>query len=262
MVFAYALTYAQSSSPIMGARAMGIGNSSACLHDPWAITNNIAGIAEIDAATASVSYNAYPSFKPFNRKSVVVLSPLNVGVAGIGIYKFGDATYNEQIFSAGYANKFGLASLGIKVNYVQYSAENFGTRGVFTASIGGIASITPKLSVGSYITNINQPEIDEETGETIPTRMYLGIAFKPTEKIFLTAEVEKDLDMLSIFKGGIEYKFTKKFSARSGFNINPDAGFVGFGFAPKKLQLDYAVEYQLQTGINHQLSLTLKLHKR
>jgi hypothetical protein len=246
----------------MGARTMGIGNSSACLHDPWSLTSNIAGITEIDGTTASVSYNAYPSFKPFNRQSAVVLTPLNVGVVGLGVYKFGDATYNEQIVSGGYANQFGLASLGIKINYIQYSAENFGSRGVLTVSLGGIARITPKFFVGSYITNVNQPHLDDETGETIPTRMYLGIAFKPTEKVYLTAEIEKDLDVLSVFKGGFEYRFNKRFLARTGFNVHPDAGFFGLGFTPKKLQVDYAVQYQLQTGINHQLSLSLKLQKK
>jgi hypothetical protein len=262
MVLAYAMSYAQSSSPIMGARTMGIGNSSAALHDPWSITSNIAGISEIEATTASISYNAYPSFKPFNRQSAIVVTPLNVGVLGVAAYKFGDEIYNEQILSAGYANQFGLASLGIKLNYVQYSAENFGSRGVFTLSMGGIAKITPKFFVGSYLTNVNQPKLDDETGETIPTRMYLGIAFRPADKIYLTAEVEKDLDLLSVFKGGCEYKFTKKFSARTGFNIHPDAAFIGLGFAPKRLQLDYGFQYQLQTGINHQLSLSLKIQKK
>jgi hypothetical protein len=247
----------------MGAEAMGLGNSSTCLFNEWSITSNVAGLAETESLTAAAAYSLYPSFTPFDRKAITVVTPLFNGGFGASIFHFGDELYNEQIISAGYANSLGLASLGAKVNYIQYQAENFGTRGVFTVSLGGIAKITPRFFVGSFISNVNQPNIGGDGSvESIPTRMYLGLAWKPAEKTFLTTEVEKDLDAELLFKGGIEYKLHKKFTARTGFNINPNAAFIGSSFHARKLKFAYAAQYHMQLGLSHQVSLSIQARKK
>jgi hypothetical protein len=243
----------------MGARSMGVGYNSSCLFDEWGITSNIAGLAEIKNITTAVSYNSYPRSSFFNRSAALIIVPSSMGVIGGSIFRFGDEVYNEQIISAGFANQFGLASLGIKANYIQYTAEGFGSRGVFTLGIGGIAKLTPNILIGSYITNINQPKIvKEDEPEIIPTRMNLGMCYRPAETISILTEIEKDLDNDAIFKAGFEYKVRKKFTIRSGVNLNPDAGFAGFGFVQRKFVLDYALEYHTVLGINHQLSIAFK----
>ncbi len=247
----------------MGAESMAIGNSSTCLFNEWSITSNVAGLSEIESLTVAAAYSTYPSFKPFDRTSFTVTTPLFGGGLGVSAFRFGDELYSEQIVSAGYANTLGLASLGAKINYIQYQAENFGTRGVFTVGLGGIAKITPRLFVGSFLSNVNQPNIGGDgSAESIPTRMYLGIAWKPSGKTFLTTEVEKDLDAELLYKGGIEYKLHKKFTVRTGFNINPNAAFAGCSFHIRKLRLAYATQYHLQLGLSHQISMSIQARKK
>lgn len=264
MLMAYTMVYAQSSSLIMGARAMGFGYASTLLQDEWSVMNNIGGLASIQSSTASFSFHSYPGFKPFNRVACVIASPLGShGVIGGGIYRFGDELYHEQVASIGFGSRFGLASLGIKVNYIQYHAEGYGTAGAFTMNFGGIAKLSKKVSVGAYMTNINQPVITRDgESETVPARMALGLGFHPSDKALIAAEVEKDLDHKSVFKLGTEYQFYKKFVARSGFNLNPDAAFVGVGFKPRVLHLDYALQYHLQLGVSHQASVSYKLSRK
>src|SRR5690349_10705923 len=158
---------AQSASVLMGARAHGLGYSSSCLGDAWSMANNVAGLAKVETASAAFSYHAIPSFKSFNRMTAIMTAPLLGGTAGASLFRFGDDLYNEQIMSAGFANTFGLASLGLKINYIQFHAEGLETVGVFTASFGGIATLTPQLSFGAHILNINQPVINDLTGEKI-----------------------------------------------------------------------------------------------
>jgi hypothetical protein len=240
----------------IGARAMGLGYASSTLSDVWSIHNNIAGLAKVDALSAGFTYEAYPSFPSFNRIATVCAIPIKkIGKAGIAIYRFGDDLYNEQILTAGFANTMGLASLGIKINYYQYHIEGFGNAQAFTVSMGGIAELAPGLMIGAHIVNINQPELSEQTKERIPTLLTLGLGFKPSEKLYFSTEVEKDLDYSLSSKSGIEYQVHKKLIARTGFNLNPQAAFAGLGFKPKKFQLDYGFQYHMNLGAIHQASV-------
>lgn len=246
----------------MGARANGLGYASSCLEDEWSLFNNIAGLTKINTANAAFSYHASPSLPGFNRMASVFAMPVRSGVAGLGVFRFGDDLYNEQILTAGFANTFGLASLGFKVNYIQYHAEGFGNTRALTLSIGGIAALTPQFTVGAHILNINQPRIAGTDNERLPTALFLGLGFKPSEKVFVTGELSKDLEYDLIWKSGIEYSLNKKISARTGFNIHPQAVFFGVGMKPKKFILDYTFQYNTDLSSSHQATVAYKFKSK
>jgi hypothetical protein len=243
----------------MGARANGLGYTSSALYDTWGVFNNIAGIAKIENTTAAFTYDLRPSLTGANRTAAVVALPLKTGVLGGGAYRFGDDLYNEHVITAGFSNKFGLAALGAQVNYIQYRTEGFGSKGVWSFNLGGIAELTPQFSVGAYIININQPSISEN--EKLPTRLVAGISFTPIDKLFIATEIEKDLDYDPTWKAGIEYKFHTKFCARSGYNINPNTAFFGLGFKTKKFTIDYALQYSTVLSSSHQASAAYQFLK-
>lgn len=253
---------AQSASVQMGARANGMANASATLTDIWSLTNNIAGLAKTDQTAFAFSYHAIPSFKFFNRMAAVFAVPVKSSVAGAGVFRFGDDLYNEHILSLGFANRFGLASLGLKINYIQYHAAGMGTNTAFTLSFGGIAELTSQLSVGAHIVNINQPVINELTAERIPTQLIAGVAFKPSGKVILTSEIEKDLDHPPVWKTGFEYQVLKNIAFRTGFNLNPEIAFFGFGFKPGKFDLDYALQFHNPLGLSHQATVAYQFKHR
>jgi hypothetical protein len=247
----------------MGSRSMAMGYASTCNQDEWALLNNPAGLSAVKNVTTAFTYNSYPAFKPFNRMAATFTAPLKFGVTGMSVFRYGDNLYNEQMLSAGFANRFGLASLGVQVNYIQYQAQGFGTTGVVTVCMGGIATLTPQLLIGAHITNINQPKLSaSDNREYVPTRLSAGLCFKPSENVMLCTEVEKDLRLKTKFKTGIEYVIHKKFSFRTGVDLNPNAGFIGFGIKPKKFTLDYAFEYNLNVGINHQATVSYKFSNK
>jgi hypothetical protein len=243
----------QSVSTQIGARPNGIGYASSTLFDTWGIFNNMAGTAKLENPIAACAYDLHPSLPGANRMAAVFALPLQVGVIGAGAYRFGDDLYNEHVLTAGFSNRFGLAALGAQLNYIQYRTEGFGSKGVWSINFGGIAEITPHLSVGAYVININQPSISKE--DKLPTKLVAGIGFKPTEKVFLAAEIEKDLDYDPIWKMGLEYKFHPKFYGRTGYNINPNIAYFGLGFKAKKLVLDYALQHSNAFNLSHQASV-------
>jgi hypothetical protein len=245
----------------MGARSMAMGNTSACLQDEWSLFNNVGGLWNVDNVSAAFTYSSYPDFSPFDRMAAIVSVPIGKGASGFGIYRFGSDLYNEHILSAGYSNKVGIASLGIKINVIQYQAEGFGTAQAFTVSFGGIADLTKNLRVGAYINNINQPALSEITQERVPTYLALGLGFQMSEKVLVTTEVEKDLDHEPLIRGGLEYQLTKKFAARTGINLNPESAFAGFGFLHRKFTFNYAFQYHRELAAAHQASVTWKVSK-
>lgn len=258
-LFCSASTLAQSVSPQIGARANGIGYTSAALFDVWGLFNNPAATAQQKQITTGFTYDLHPSLAGANRTAAVVDIPFGFGVTGIGAYRFGDDLYNEHVLSIGFASKFGLASLGAQVNYVQYAATGFGNKGLVSVNLGGIAELTPQLSVGAYVVNVNQPALSGD--EKLPTRLVAGAAFKPSDKIFIAVEVDKDLDFDPVWKMGIEYFIHKKFAIRTGYNVNPNTGFFGLGFKTRKIMIDYAVQYNVLLKMSQQASVAFQFAK-
>lgn len=250
---------AQSISTLIGARANALAYGSSCLQDEWSLFNNVAGLANIEQLSFNATYDWRPALPVGNRMAAGVSVPTSLGVAGIGFFRFGDDLYNEQLLSFGFANQFGLASLGMKVNYIQYNAEGFGRKGLVSVSLGGIAELTSTLKIGAHIINLNQAKLSSAEGERIPTKLILGMAFIPTEKVFVTAEVEKDIEYKPTWKAALEYTPFKKAAFRTGFNIQPNAAFFGAGFIAKRMKIDYALQYSVVIGASHQASVTYQL---
>ena len=239
----------------MGARSSGLAYASACLADEWSLFNNVAGLARLEKTTAAFTYDAQPGFPTFNKMAATFAMPIKPGVAGIGLFRFGDDLYSEQIISMGFANTYGLASLGVKVNYIQYTATGFGSKGLFSISFGGIAKLTEKIYVGAHVTNINQPNISKTENEKLPTYLTVGIGAQITSQTYITTELEKELSHTVRWKSGIEYKAFKKFIGRTGFSVNPNTIFFGFGFRPSRFALDYTYQHNFVIGSRHQVTV-------
>ncbi len=255
------ITKSQSVSTLMGARSDALGNASTTLRDDWSFFNNIAGIAGRDQSSASFAYALSPALPGANRSALSIAYPMKIGALGIGLFRFGDELYSEQIASIGYSNQFGLASLGLRVNYVQYRAEGFGTMTAVSLNFGGIAEITETFLVGAYITNLNQPKLSADTDERLPTKLATGIQFHPQDNLRLLVEIEKDLLFDPTIKGGIEYEFYQKFKMRTGFNINPNSIHGGIGYQSHRLLADYSLHYSQTLQTQFQISTTYRFGK-
>lgn len=246
----------------MGARALGMGTAASVLQDEWALLNNVGGLAKVKELSAAFAFEARPSLPGSPRLAATFSVPTHYGTAGLGLFRFGDQLYSEQVLSAGFSNQFGIASLGLKLNYIQYRAEGYGTKTAVSVNFGGIAQLTPQIAIGAYIVNLNQPKLSTVDGEKIPARLIAGIRFKPAESVLLVTEVEKDIDNKATWKGAMEYKFHNKLFARTGFNVEPNAAFFGLGFQGWRVKFDYALQYSSVLNFAHQASASYRLQKK
>jgi len=256
------ITKPQSVSTLMGGRSAALGNASSTISDYWSSFNNIAGIAKTKSTAVNFAYAVNPFLPGADRAAAVINLPIGIGAFGAGVFKFGDELYSEQVLAVGYANQFGLASLGLKVNYIQYKAEGFGNQSAISIQFGGIAELTPKVLVGAYISNLNQPQLSTDTNEKLPAILTTGIRFIPEESLTLLLEIEKNLIYKPTFKGGVEYAIHKKVNIRTGFNLNPNSIHGGVGYQSARLIIDYALQYNAEIKTTYQLSTCYLLLKR
>ena len=243
---------AQSISTLVGARAMGMGFSSSAIADEWSLFNNIGGLGKIDRASTNFTYEIKPALIGANRFAASIIIPTKLSAFGLGIFRFGDDLYSESIVSFGLGNTIGNTSLGAKANYVQYRAEGFGTSTAMSIDFGGISQLTPQISVGAYITNLTQAKLSDTDNQRLPTKLVTGLGFRLSDKIFLITEIEKDLDYPATWHSGLEYAVDKKIFFRTGFAMNPNAGYFGLGGQKKNIKVDYAMALNQLTGLAHQ----------
>ena len=253
--------FAQNSINELGARSTSLGNAYSTVNDKFALLNNPGGIGGLKETSALASFKNNYGVSGLNSMAAGALSSLPIGTAGITVFRFGDDIYNEQIASLVYANKFGIASLGIRANYVQYTQEGLGSQGNMTIDFGGTASITEVIGFGAYIRNINQAQLKDSREQNLPTLLYAGLSIKPTNKILLAIETEKDLDNDAVFKAGLEYKFLDKFFARTGIKTDDFTNHFGIGFISQKLGIDYAMTWHQTLGLSHELSLAYTIKR-
>ena len=203
------------------------------------------------------SYKAVANSEWNDSFSLATNVPTKKGTLAFGVVRLGDDIFSQQVSSLGVANRFGLASLGVKINYTSYNVKGLGTKSVPSIDFGGIAELAPDILVGAYIRNLNQAKLSEVEDERLPTLMNVGLSYRPTDHVMLNLEVEKDIDFSPSFKAGIDYAVIKNINLRTGINTNPDSQYMGMGITPNniKLQFDYAWSNTRYWGSGHQVSL-------
>jgi hypothetical protein len=261
-LFSFSTSFAGGDNPPMGARSSGLGHASVAISDLWSIFNNVSGMASLKNVQAGFSYENRFGMKSFDRMGAVLVCPTKYVVAGMSFYKSGDQHYNEEKAAMAFAHQISKFSLGLKVNYLQISMEEFKSRRSLVIEFGGIAEITPQLIFGAYIYNLNQARIKGYQQEYIPTVMKAGISYLPSKKLMINIETEKDIDLKASFRAGIEYKIIDHFFLRTGISTYPFTGAFGIGFNKKNFQIDYAYSSHARIGSINQISLQYKFNKK
>ncbi len=260
ILFQFTHVDGQSVNTLIGARAAGLGYASSTLIDGASLFNNVGALGWLKKSSCFVAYEVQPNLPGANRTAAGLSLATRWATTGIGFFRFGDDVYNEQVVSAAIGNKFGIASLGAKANYVQYHANGFGINTALSLDFGGLAQITPHILIGAFIVNVTQSSLTND--ERLPTKLTAGIGFKPSDSFFLITEIEKDLGYQATWRVGTEYTVHKKIFLRTGFNLHPTAAFMGVGAQARRLRIDYAIQYSNPFMGTHQASALISLERK
>ena len=254
------LALAQADVPA-GARAAAVGNASVTFPGLWALNNNVAGVATLEKAAAGVYAENRFGLRAFTTMALLAAYPTpKAGTFGLSISRFGDELYSRQSLGLGYGHRLGQFSLGAKADVWQVAAQGLGSRKAVALSVGVQAEVTPELFFGAYAYNLNQAKLSDFEDERLPTVMKAGLAYRPYQKLLLSAETEKHIDFPAELKAGLEYKPLEKFALRTGYATQTSTVSFGAGFQARQLQVDYALGTHTLLGLNHHLSVSYQLN--
>ncbi|MCP4457824.1 MAG: hypothetical protein GY816_07345 [Cytophagales bacterium] len=251
--------YSQNGKYPMGARNAGIGGASIVLQDHWSLFNNIGALALSNSNVAFVSYQNRFNISEFQVVGAGYVHVFEKVVSGVGFYRFGDDLFNEQRVNLAIGHKLDHVSLGLSIDYLQYSITTVGSKGALLFEFGGVAEITDKIQFGAHIFNVNQAKLSTEEQLKLPTVMKAGVSFKPSEQLMINIETEKDLDFDEVFRLGLEYQIVEKIYLRTGFGTEPFNSAFGVGFYPKQVQFDYSFSNDTNLGSLHEMSVSYLL---
>ncbi|GAL86449.1 hypothetical protein Belba_3391 [Sporocytophaga myxococcoides] len=232
-----------------------MGNTSVTGTDLWSVVNNISGLAGLQAPACGIYYASYFGIKSLNKYNAAVAIPYRQLWTGINISRYGDENYNESFLGLGLAHKIRNVSLGLKADLFQLQITEEKNIHKVLISFGGQAELSKELSFGAYIYNMSQAKVRKDLEERLPTIMKLGILWKPSSKIVLSAETEKEIRYSINWKAGLEYTPVKGFRIWTGINTFPSRVFFGAGIRKYNFEIAYAAGTMSKAGSTHHLNL-------
>jgi len=241
----------------IGGRSASMGSSSVMLQDRWAIHHNQAGLAWLDKKTVGAYYESRYTTSALGLQGGAFVLPTEAGTFGLSVCGFGYSLYNETKLGLAYARKLSpMFSVGIQLDYFSIGiGDNYGRVNVFGGEVGIMEILTEQLTVGAHIFNPSRARVAEYNDEHLPTILRFGAGYTLSEKILLTAEMEKDMDHKPVFKSGLEYNISEPIFIRAGIASNPFVSSFGFGVRLKGFEFDLATSFHSVLGYTPQLSL-------
>lgn len=265
--------YAQGNGPAShGARAVALGNAAATLHgEVWAAANNAAGLGSLTQPEAGIYFENRYLIPSLNVAAATLALPLGTiepaaaalparasrGVVGFEAQRFGGVLYNELRVGAAYGYQLGGVRVGGRLDLLQVSLQDLGSRRAAVASLGGQAELLPqRLSFGMYLYNITQAKLTDYQDERVPTVLRASLAYRPSKQILLLAEAEKDVERGASLKAGLEYLPTPAVSLRLGYTGLSQQTTGGVGVRAGNFQFDYAAGWHSALGLSQYFSVS------
>ena len=271
--FVSTLSMAGVDNFAIGARSAAMANSTVMLADIWSGHHNQACLARVEHISGGIYYENRFAVKELGLNAGVVVLPVNLwgsSVFGLSFSYFGYSMYNDMKIGLAYAKKLGERySVGIQFDYLRTSiGEDYGNKGTVAVEVGLQAELIDDLYIGVHIFNPTRSKAveyevqDVVTTERIPTILRFGLSYTFSEKVILTAEVEKDVYAKPAFKAGVEYRAIKQLYLRGGVSSYPVSSSFGFGLYLGTFTLDFAATRHQILGYTPQISLSYAINTK
>ncbi|CAG0965254.1 MAG: hypothetical protein HND27_03840 [Bacteroidetes bacterium] len=263
LFFSARTLFAGNSFYLLGARSLGMGGASVSLSDFWSTENNQAGLGFLKDVGGGLYYENRFGIKEMSIKAGAFAYPLKSGALGISVSSYGFNLYNENKAGISYGQRFSEKfSAGIQLNYVSTQlGENYGKRQSFTGAVGIMAKLSNELTLAAHLYNPTRTKLSDYNNEKIPTIMRIGLMYTFSEKVILTADVDKNIYEKPIVKSGIEYHPIPILYFRMGIATNPTQNNFGVGIQTKELRIDIATGYHSKLGFSPAVSLAYQPFK-
>lgn len=234
-----------------GARSIGIGQITTVLDDPSAGFGNAAALSF--NSTQGILLTGGQRFGESELKEIGITASFQSGKQGAffgSVQYFGFDLYNEQKIGIGYTRALSsTTAASLQFNLYQFRIEEYGNTIQPGFELGFYTQVTKEFTLGAHL--VNPVRIESEDGIAAPTVIRVGSAYRPSEKVTVYGEVEKDIDFPANFKIGIEYYPMPAFALRLGATTEPSSIHFGAGYLIRdQLRIDIGVGYDTLLGVS------------
>lgn len=231
-----------------GARGVTSGFISSTLDDVSAVLGNQAGMTSLEKPGLVLMVENRFLLKDLSHINMGFVLPSKLGHWGISIEQFGLSKFSEQQIGLSYARKLSNKfSIGAQFDYLRLRIPDYGAAGFFNFEIGFILKIFPTLDLGGHLYNplpTKLTDLDTRTGS-----FTMGLAYRPSDKTTIMAEIEKDISLPPNIKAGLEYQPVKALTIRAGYNTQPTQFTFGIGIQiAKNFAIDAGSAYSVVLG--------------
>ncbi len=242
--------------PTAGARSAALGGSGLNFTDINSIFSNQAGLADLDGLSFTLVGENRFLLSEIRSLSAGAALPSKLGTFGLSLNYYGFDLYNEQRIGLAYARKLmNRLSIGAQFIFLNTNIPDYGNAANFTFELGLQAKLSKSLSLGVHTFNPGRVKLIED--ERLPTLLGIGMQYQPSEKLFLIAEVEKDLDYTVRTRFGAEYQLIEQLWLRIGVATQPAEYTFGLGYTLKNsFRIDVSARYHQVLGFSPGIGIT------
>ena len=216
-------------TPSNGATSMSMGGIQSTHEGIDAILNNQAGLSSIhNFGFIASSEQRFLLSELVTIAAGAVYGDKNLGTFGLMMSSFGIDEFREQKIGFAYSRKLlDNLSIGGQLDYLSTRIDGYGKSSTITFELGIQSKVSKEVLVGFHI--FSPGTIRQGPESDLPTQINAGISYFPSEKLLVSAEVEKIIDLEYSLRLGISYKIYDQLSLRAG--ASSGATTVSFGLA-------------------------------
>lgn len=243
----------------LGARSGALAGANITLNDGFSFFNNPALLANTSSQLAAGYQNRF-GWEGLQAAGVMYAQKLSMLGVGAGFYRFGDALYHEQYAAVAAGYRQGIASVGLKVGWLQYGIQGFGTRHLPYLEIGSWVQIGNQWQLGGLLTNATFTRFHPSGELRVPIHLRLGASFQAAKKLLFFLQIQQALSSATEIIVASEYQLFSKAVLRMGLRPLQRLFSGGIGYSYKGWKWDYALVSHYPQGFDHQLSVTYQWH--
>lgn len=243
--------YAWSQSgapPVAGARGAALGQTGLTFTDIYSLFSNQAGLAFLESFSGAVQAERRFMLSEIQSLSAGAALPSSSGTFGLSLNYYGFEDFNEQRIGLAYSRKlYDKMGIGAQFLYLNTRIPEYGNTANFTFEVGLLMEIVPQLWAGFHV--FSPIRVETIANEYLPTIFGVGLTYKPSEKVNINAEVQKDIEFKLRTKVGIEYQAAEPFFLRIGMGTEPTLVSFGVGYQiQNNIAIDLASSYHQVLG--------------
>lgn len=244
----------------VGAQSIALGNAVVARRNNLsALYYNPAGLTLPINLQMVLSHQNFFGLSELTQSSIITNFKLANFPISTGFNQLGNKLYKESTFSIGSSYWLSQdASIGLSAHYYGLYIHNYGQTSTWGICLGFLYTISPSFTIGSMVTNINQPKIGTDN-EKLPQSFSLGLCYYPDEKWQFNLELFRDIRYKSEFCIGIAYSISSHLFLGVGIIDQSNAYTLGLGAKYLKMITDYALSINQVLGISHIFTFTFDL---